>query len=154
VDAPSKDRDRALVATGDELAAFLHHHGADVLLALLDNPFVDETHLCLLLDRKDLPAEILEEVARRKPLLKNYRVKRALAVHPRTPRLASLRLVRDLYPMDLVQLALLPGTPAELKRIAEDREARRPQRQDRRGQQGIGLRGLDARSREQDRLEN
>ena len=81
---------------------------------------MDETHLCLLLDRKDLPVEILEEVARRKPLLKNYRVKRALAFHPRTPRLASLRLVRDLYPMDLVQLALLPGTPAELKRIAED----------------------------------
>jgi hypothetical protein len=120
VDAPSKDRDRALVATGDELAAFLHHHGADVLLAVLDNPFVDETHLCLLLDRKDLPAEILEEVARRKPLLRNYRVKRALAFHPRAPRLASLRLVRDIYPMDLVQLALLPGTPAELKRIAED----------------------------------
>jgi hypothetical protein len=90
-------------------------------MALLDNPFLDETQLCLLLDRKDLPAEILEEVARRKPLLKNYRVKRALAFHPRTPRLASLHLVRDLYPMDLVQLALLPGTPAELKRIAEDR---------------------------------
>jgi hypothetical protein len=120
VDALSKDRDRALVATGDELAAFLDHHGADVLLALLDNPFVDETHLCLLLDRKDLPGEILEEVARRKPIPRNYRVKRALAFHPRTPRLASLRLVRDLYPMDLVQLALLPGTPAELKRIAED----------------------------------
>jgi|SRR5580704_6998802 hypothetical protein len=115
------DRDRALIASGDELSSLLHHPSTDVLLALLDNPAVDETQLCLLLNRKDLPAEILEEVARRKPLLKNYRVKRALAVHPRTPRLASLRLVRDLYPMDLVQLALLPGTPAELKRIAEDR---------------------------------
>jgi hypothetical protein len=29
-------------------------------------------------------------------------------------------LVRDLYPMDLAQLALLPGAPAELKRLAED----------------------------------
>jgi hypothetical protein len=115
------DRDRALIASGDELSSLLHHPSTDVLLALLDNPAVDETQLFLLLNRKDLPAEILEEVARRKPLLKNYRVKRALAVHPRTPRLASLRLVRDLYPMDLVQLALLPGTPAELKRIAEDR---------------------------------
>jgi hypothetical protein len=115
------DRDRALIASGDELSSLLHHPSTDVLLALLDNPAVDETQLCLLLNRKDLPAEILEEVARRKPLLKNYRVKRALAFHPRTPRLASLRLVRDLYPMDLVQLALLPGTPAELKRIAEDR---------------------------------
>jgi hypothetical protein len=120
VDTPSLDRERALIATGDELATLLHHHDADVLLALMDNPFVDETHLCVLLDRKDLPAEVLEEVARRKALLKNYRVKRSLAFHPHTPRLVSLRLVRDLYPMDLAQLALLPGARAELKRLAED----------------------------------
>src|SRR5437660_3700671 len=116
----SRERDHARNATGDELAALLHHHSPDVLLGLLDNPALDETQLCLLLDRKDLPAEILEEVARRKPLLKNYRVKRALAFHPRTPRLASLRLIRELYLMDLVQLTLLPGTSAELKRIAEE----------------------------------
>jgi hypothetical protein len=116
----SQDRDRALIATGDELSTLLHHHATDVLLALLDNSFVDETHLCVLLDRKDLPTEVLEEVSCRKALLKNYRIKRALAFHPHTPRLASLRLVRDLYPMDLAQLTLLPGTPAELKRLAED----------------------------------
>ena len=126
--ANESDRERARAATGEELAALLHHHAPDVLLALLDNPALDETQLCLLLDRKDLPAEILEEVARRKPLLKNYRVKRALAFHPRTPRLASLRLIRELYLMDLVQLTLLPGTPAELKRIAEEQlVARLPQ---------------------------
>ena len=114
------DRERAGTATGEELAALLHHHAAEVLLALLDNPALDETQVCLLLNRKDLPTEVLEEVARRKPLLKNYRVKRALAFHPRTPRLGSLRLVRELYLMDLMQLTLLPGTPAELKRIAEE----------------------------------
>jgi hypothetical protein len=114
------NRERARAATGEELAALLHHHSADVLLALLDNPALDEPQLCLLLNRKDLPVEILQEVAGRKPLLKNYRVKRALAFHPRTPRLASLRLIRELYLMDLVQLTLLPGTSAELKRIAEE----------------------------------
>jgi len=112
--------ERARAATGEELAALLHHHSADVLLALLDNPALDEAQLCVLLNRKDLPAEILEEVAARKPLLKNYRVKRALAFHPRTPRLANLRLIRELYLMDVVQLTLLPGTSAELKRIAEE----------------------------------
>jgi hypothetical protein len=122
------DRERALTAAGDELATLLHHLAADVLLALLDNPALDETQLCLLLSRKDLPAEILEEVARRKPLLKNYRVKRALAFHPRSPRLAGVRLLRELYLMDLAQLALLPGTSAELKRSAEDQLlARLPQ---------------------------
>lgn len=125
---PSQDRDHALTATGAELAALLHHPSADVLLALLDNPALDESQLCLLLDRKDLPGEILEEVGRRKPLLKNYRVKRALAFHPRAPRLITLRLLRDLYLMDLVQLTLSPSVLAELKRNAEEQLlARLPQ---------------------------
>ena len=126
--ADERNRERARTATGEELASLLHHHSPDVLLALLDNPVLDETQLCLLLDRKDLPTEVLEEVARRKPLLKNYRVKRALAFHPRTPRLASLRLIRELYLMDLVQLTILPGISAELKRNAEEQlVARLPQ---------------------------
>jgi hypothetical protein len=113
---------------GEELASLLHHPSPDILLSLLDNPALDETQLCLLLNRKDIPAELLEEVARRKPLLKNYRVKRALAFHPRTPRLVNLRLIRELYLMDLVQLTLLPGTSTEVKRIAEEQlVARVPQ---------------------------
>jgi len=123
-----QDRERARTASGAELAALLHHHSGDVLLALLDNPALDETQLCLLLDRKDLPAAVLEEVGRRKPLLKNYRVKRALAFHPRSPRLVTLRFLRDLYLMDLVQLTFLPGISTELKRNAEDQViARLPQ---------------------------
>jgi hypothetical protein len=124
----SSHRERALVATGDELAALLHHHATDVLLALLDNPALDEPQLCLLLGRKDLPSEILEAVAARKPLLKNYRVKRALAFHPRTPRLVGFRLIRELYLMDLVQLTLLPAAVPEMKIHAEEQLiARLPQ---------------------------
>lgn len=116
------------MATGEELALLLHHPSPDVLLALLDNAALDETQVCLLLERKNLAAEVLEEVARRKPLLKSYRVKKALAFHPRTPRLVSLRVLRDLYLMDLVQVAILPGVSAELKRNAEDQLlARLPQ---------------------------
>ena len=127
-DMDTKDRERALAATGEELAGLVHHPSADVLLAYLDNPALDEAHVCLLLERKDLRAEFLEEVARRKPLLKSYRIKRALAFHPRTPRLVSLRLLRDLYLMDLVQVAILPGVSSELKRNAEEQLlARLPQ---------------------------
>jgi hypothetical protein len=126
--APNTHRDRALTAQGEELAALLHHPSAEVLLALLDNPALDETQLCLLLERKDLPGEVLEEAARRKALLKAYRVKRALAFHSRTPRLVGLRLLRDLYLMDLVQLTLSPAVPTELRRNAEDQLlARLPQ---------------------------
>ncbi|HEY6269953.1 MAG TPA: hypothetical protein VIX11_16760 [Candidatus Acidoferrum sp.] len=127
-DSQNRDRERALVATGEELAVLLHHASPEVVLALLDNPALDETHVCLILERKNLAGEVLEEVARRKALLKSYRVKRSLAFHPRTPRLVSLRLLRDLYLMDLVQVAILPGVSAELKRNAEDQLlARLPQ---------------------------
>src|SRR5258708_9528912 len=119
-DVKKKDRERAFIAAGEELAGLLHHPSMDVLLALLENPALDETHVCLLLERKDLRGEILEEVARRKPLLKSYRGKRSLALHPRTPRLVSLRLLRDLFLMDLVQITLLPGISAELKLNAEE----------------------------------
>src|SRR5437899_5414405 len=115
----AESRERARSATGQELATLLHHPAVDVLFALLDNPALDESHLCLLLERKDLPGEILEEVGKRKPLLKSYRVKRALCFHPRTSHRLTLRLLRELYLMDLVQLTLSPSVPAELKQKQE-----------------------------------
>jgi hypothetical protein len=121
-------RAAAATSAGDELTALLHHPSPAVLLALLGNPALDETQLCILLERKDLPTEILEVVGGRKSLLKSYRVKRALAFHVRTPRLIGLRLLRDLYLMDLVQLTISPAVSAELKRNAEDQVlARLPQ---------------------------
>jgi hypothetical protein len=121
-------RERARSASGEELTKLLHHADPGVLLALVENPALDELQLCLLLDRKDLPAEILEEIGARKGLLKSYRVKRTLALHPRVPRLVGLRLLRDLYLMDLVQLALSPACSAELRRNAEEQVlARLPQ---------------------------
>ena len=119
---------RARVATGDELSALLYHPAPSVLQALLDNPALDETNLSLLLSRKDLPAEILQEIGRRRIFLKSYGVKKRLVLHPRTPRLIGLRLLKDLYLMDLVQFALSPAVSAELKRYAEEQiVARLPQ---------------------------
>jgi hypothetical protein len=118
----------ARTATGDDLSALLYHPAPQVLSALLDNPALDETKLCLLLARKDLPTAVLEDVGSRKNLLKSYLVKRTLLFHPRAPRLVGLRLIRDIYLMDLVQFALSPAVSVELKRIAEDQIiARLPQ---------------------------
>ena len=127
-DSPNHAERAASSAEGQELDVLLHDPSASVLVALLDNPALDETQLCLLLERKDLPGEVLEEVGKRKALLKSYRVKRALAFHVRTPRLIGLRILRDLYLMDLVQLTLSPAVNAELKRSAEEQVlARLPQ---------------------------
>jgi hypothetical protein len=115
-----QQRERARLATGEELKSFLYHPATDVLLALLENPGMNETSLGLLLARKDLPAEVLEHVAASKAFLKSYGVKKALVFHPRAPRLVGLRLLRDLYLMDLVQYSLSTWASAELKRHAEE----------------------------------
>ena len=123
-----QELERARQASGDELNGLIYHPSAAVLAALLDNPAFDETKLTLLLARKDLPSEILEEIASRKTFTKSYAVKKALLFHPRAPRLAGLRLLKDLYLMDLVQFALSPAAAAELKRYAEEQVvARLPQ---------------------------
>lgn len=109
----------ARTCSEEAFTELLYHRAPEVLLALLQNPSFDEAKLCLLLSRKDLPAEILEEVGSRKNLLKSYAVKKALMFHPRTPRLTGLRLLRDLYLMDLVQLASSPSVSVELKLQAE-----------------------------------
>jgi len=114
------DTERARSAPGEEISALIHDPRQEVLAALLENPHLDETHLCQLLERKDLSGALLEAVARRKEWMASYRVKRRVALHVHTPRLLALRLARELYLMDLVQLSLLPTAPAEVKRLAEE----------------------------------
>jgi len=116
---------RASVATSEELAALLYQESREVLLALLNNPALTEANVRVLLGRKILPPEVAEEISKRREWLKVYAVKKALASHPHAPRLVSMRLLRELYLMDLVQIALLPGVSAELKRNAEDQLAAR-----------------------------
>ena len=73
-----------------------------------------------LLKQPGLAAEIIEQIARNSEILKYRKVKLALAQHPHTPRHLSLPLMRQLYTFDLVQVALTPTTPADLKRAADE----------------------------------
>jgi hypothetical protein len=111
---------RARTAPREELLPYVHSGSEDVLLALLENPHLDEKHLILLLERKDLPGHLLGEVGKKKAWLESYPVKLRLARHPRTPRVLSLRLVKQLYLFDLANLSLLPQVPAEIRRLAEE----------------------------------
>jgi hypothetical protein len=115
-----QETERARAASGEELDGLIFHPAPAVLAALLDNPALDEKKLILLLSRKDLPCETLDEIGRRKTFLKSYAVKKTLLLHPRTPRLVGLRLMKELHLMDLVQFALAPAVSAELKRYAEE----------------------------------
>jgi hypothetical protein len=111
----------ALTAAPEEISGLLLSGSEDILRSLIQNPLFDETHVCLLLERKDLSAAFVEEIAKRKQWRGIYRVRRALAAHPRAPRLVALRALRDLHLMDLVRITLLPASSGEIKRLAEER---------------------------------
>jgi hypothetical protein len=92
-----------------------------VLRGLIENPALDETHVCLLLERKDLSGWLLEQISKRKEWRASYRVRLGLAAHPRTPRLIAMRLLRELHLLDLVRVSLLPSSSMELRRLADER---------------------------------
>jgi hypothetical protein len=111
--------DRARSATGDELNALVHEKNEAVLLALLENPRVDESHVVRLLERLDLSAAVLSAVAAGK-WMAGEAVRLGLAQHPRTPKRIALAAVRQLYLFDLVRLNLLLSAPADIRRVAEE----------------------------------
>lgn len=111
----------ARVAAIEEIPILLASGNEEVLRGLIENPSFDETHICLLLERKDLSGLLLEEIGKRKTWRAAYRVRLALAAHPHTPRLIAMRLLRELHLMDLVRISLLPASPMELRRLADER---------------------------------
>jgi hypothetical protein len=115
------DTQSAHVAAREAIPELLASANEDALRSLIDNPLFDETHLCLLLERKDLSGLLLEEISKRKTWRANYRVRLGLAAHPHTPRLIAMRLLRELHLMDLVQVSLLPSSSMELRRLADER---------------------------------
>ena len=73
-----------------------------------------------LLHRTDLTPGVLEQIGKNGSVLKHRKVKVALVEHPKTPRHVSIPLVRQLYTFDLVQVALTPVVPADVKLAAEE----------------------------------
>jgi hypothetical protein len=73
-----------------------------------------------LLKRPDLSPDVLERLGKNGTILKHRKVKLALVEHPKAPRHVSLPLVRQLYTFDLMQVALTPAVPADVKLAADD----------------------------------
>lgn len=112
--------ERARTASLDELNVLLHDPNEAVLLALLENPHLDEPHVTKLLERLDIPADLLAAIAAQKKWLASEGVRLRLAQHPHTPKRIALAVVRELFLFDLVRLNLLPSAPADIRRVAEE----------------------------------
>jgi hypothetical protein len=78
-----------------------------------------------LLKRPHLPPEALEALSKNGKVIKIRKVRRALIEHPKTPRHICLPMLRHLYTFDLMQVALTPVVPADIKRAADEALATR-----------------------------
>jgi hypothetical protein len=119
-DSPRTQPLSALAALALPVEEALHGATAEVLKAAVSDPALDENLALALLQRRDLPPEVLEQLGRNSPVMKSRKLKLALSQHPRTPRHISLPLGRQLFTFDLMQLALAPLAPADIKKAAEE----------------------------------
>jgi len=119
-DDASPRLEQARTASGDELKRLLHDADEGTILALLENPNLEEPHVAQLLERLDLTAKILTAVASEGKWTASESIRLRLARHPHTPRRFSLSLLRQLFLFDLARVSLLPSAPGEIRRVAEE----------------------------------
>jgi len=115
-DAPRKI---GLPADAD-LERLVHDSSPEVLTAVAADPRLTEDLALALLNHRDLPREALEALGKNGQLARLRKVRMAIVVHPRTPRHVSVPTIRHLHTFDLMQAALLPSVPPDVKRAAEE----------------------------------
>ena len=124
----SDDSPRAEVSSTEKGAASssptsfpsLRDASAEALIAVASDPALTEDMALALLSRRDLPTQLLNQLSKNSAAMKNRKVKLALVEHPRTPRHVSIPMVRHLFTFDLMQVALTPAVPADIKMAAEE----------------------------------
>jgi hypothetical protein len=110
----------ARTAAAEAINNLLHDAREEVVLALLENPALQEVHIEKLLERLDLSANVLGAIGEKKQWVASESVRLRLAQHPRTPKRIALAVVRQIYLFNLVRLSLLPSAPPDIRRVAEE----------------------------------
>ena len=93
---------------------------ADAFIAAASDPALTEDLALALLKQIDLPTQALDRLSRNRGIMKSRKVRLALVEHPRTPRHISVPMARHLFTFDLMQVALTPVVPADIKMVAEE----------------------------------
>jgi len=75
----------------------IHNNSKDVLNAVVTDPSLTLDLALALLKRRDLPAQVVEQLGKNGTLMKSRKLKLAMIEHPRTPRHLSLPMVRHLH---------------------------------------------------------
>lgn len=102
------------------LEHLIHDSSPGLLSAVASDPRLTEDLALALLQRRDLPREALEQLYKHKSVSGLRKVRLAMVTHPHAPRHVSVPAIRHLHVFELMQVALLPSVPADVKRAAED----------------------------------
>jgi hypothetical protein len=111
---------KAVLPADADLERLVHDSAPEILTAVAADPRLTEDLALALLNRTDLPREALEALSKNGQLARLRKVRMGIVVHPRTPRHVSVPTIRHLYTFDLMQVALLPSVPPDVKRAAEE----------------------------------
>jgi len=84
------------------------------------DPALTEDLALALLQRPDLPPDVLEGFSKNAGISQLRKVKLAIVGHPKTPRYVSVAMLRQLFTFDLMRVALTPTVPGDVKVAAEE----------------------------------
>ena len=110
----------ATLPAGTNLEELVHDSSPEILTAVAADPRLTEDLALALLNHRDLPREALEALSKNGQLARQRKVRLTIVMHPRTPRHVSVPTIRHLYTFELMQVALLPSVPPDVKRAAEE----------------------------------
>ncbi len=118
-DAELTKLELAASADKEHILTLLHDPSPQVIRTLLANRNLDEDDVLVIAGRKNLPPEILSDIARDKRWSESYPVRRALAGNPKTPLSVSLSLIRFLRLFDLAEMVRSPHIPLAFRHKIE-----------------------------------
>lgn len=99
-----KRTELAATASAEEIAQYAQDPSPKVIRALLGNRQLTEEDILIVANRKNIPADILEIIARDKRWSESYPVRLALARNPKSPLSISLPIARFLRLFDLEEI--------------------------------------------------
>jgi hypothetical protein len=109
----------AMIADGEEIAQYVHDPSTKVIRALLGNRHLTEEEVLIIANRKNVPADILEMIAKDKRWAESYPVRLALARNPKSPLSISLSIARYLRLFDLEEITRCHFIPLAFRRKVE-----------------------------------
>jgi hypothetical protein len=114
---------RAIVEdSASQLAQKIQQPVSDVesLRSAASHPALTEEQAFTLLERRDLPSAVVDDLAKNGRVMKYRKLRLAVVHHPRTPKHVSLPIIRRLYTFELMKVATAPGIAADVKIAAEE----------------------------------